>query len=81
MPALIVFYSLAVLLWAAAGAMCGAAGAFYVGLAVAAAILVWQVATLDIADGANCLVRFKSNKWVGWALTAGLAVEIVLIRF
>ena len=31
----------------------------------------WQVATLDIDDPANCLERFRSNRFVGWLLLAG----------
>jgi 4-hydroxybenzoate polyprenyltransferase len=38
---------------------------FYVGLALAAAHLVWQVATLDIDDPQNCLDRFRSNHHFG----------------
>ena len=39
----------------------------------------WQVATLDTADPANCLTRFKSNRLVGWALFVGLAADMGLI--
>ena len=49
---------------------------FYAGLAVAAAHLVWQVATLDIDDAQNCLDRFRGNHHFGiivfLALLAGM---------
>ncbi len=76
---LIAFYAGAVLLWAVAGAMAGARIVFFLALALAAVQLAWQVATLNIADPANCLVRFKSNRLVGWALFLGLAADMALV--
>jgi 4-hydroxybenzoate polyprenyltransferase len=75
---LVLFYAGAVLLWGLAGAMAGARLAFFVALALASAQLGWQVVTLDIADPANCLARFKSNRLVGWILFLGLAVDMAL---
>jgi 4-hydroxybenzoate polyprenyltransferase len=72
------FYAGAVLLWAVAAAMAGARIAFLLALALATAQLAWQVATLDVADPANCLARFKSNRLVGWALFLGLAADMGL---
>jgi 4-hydroxybenzoate polyprenyltransferase len=43
-----------------------------VGLAGVAGHFAWQVATLDIDDPANCLARFKANRFVGWILLAGI---------
>jgi 4-hydroxybenzoate polyprenyltransferase len=75
---LVLFYAGAVLLWGLAGAMAGARLAFFVALALASAQLGWQVVTLDIADPANCLARFKSNRLVGWILFLGLAADMTL---
>ncbi len=72
------FYTGAMLLWGAAGALAGARLAFFLALAVAAVQLAWQIATLDIADARNCLARFRSNRLIGWALFAGLAAEMAL---
>ena len=36
------------------------------------------VLTLDTRDPGNCLVRFKSNRAVGWLLFLGLAAEMAL---
>ena len=58
--------------------MCKCA-AFFLALALASIQLAWQVATLNIADPANCLARFKSNRLVGWALLVGLAADMALI--
>ena len=66
------FYGLSVLLWATTGMAAGMAWPFYAGIAAVAAHFVWQIATLDIDDPGNCLVRFKANRFVGWLLLAGI---------
>jgi 4-hydroxybenzoate polyprenyltransferase len=73
---LVGFYAGAILLWGLAGALAGAGGAFFLSLAAAAVQMAWQVATLDMADARNCLVRFKSNRLVGWILFLGLAADM-----
>ena len=78
---LVVLYAGAVVLWAVVGHMAGAHGVYYGGLALVGAVLAWQVATLDIDDSANCLVRFRANQWVGWLLLAGTAADMALRGF
>jgi 4-hydroxybenzoate polyprenyltransferase len=73
------FYAGAVLLWGAAGLLAGARIAFLLALTLAGVQLAWQVATLDTRDAANCLARFKSNRWVGWLLLLGLVADMGLI--
>ncbi len=46
--------------------------AFYAALLLPAAILGWQVVTLDIDDPAGCLRRFKANREAGLAITAAI---------
>jgi 4-hydroxybenzoate polyprenyltransferase len=75
---LVGFYAGAVLLWAIAGALAGARLAYFLSLGLAGVQLAWQVATLNVADAGNCLARFKSNQWVGWALFFGLAADMAL---
>ena len=41
----------------------------------------WQVATLDTADPANCLRRFRSNRDVGFAVFLGLVLDMTLSWF
>lgn len=65
-------YAATVALVALAGWRAGLGWGFYALLPVPAAILAWQVATLDIADPAGCLRRFKANREVG--LLVGLAI-------
>ena len=41
----------------------------------------WQVATLDTANPANCLRRFRSNRDVGIAVLTGLVLDMTLSWF
>jgi 4-hydroxybenzoate polyprenyltransferase len=76
--ALIVFYSLAVILIGAAMSSTGAGAFAWIGLAAFAAHLGWQIARLDIGDPALCLRVFKSNRDAGLLLFAGLLVDAAL---
>jgi 4-hydroxybenzoate polyprenyltransferase len=37
--------------------------------------MAWQVAGLNIESAEDCLMRFKSNRLIGWILLAGLLAE------
>jgi 4-hydroxybenzoate polyprenyltransferase len=71
-PWLVLFFGLAVAGFGAAGWAAGLSWPFYLGLAGVAAQFAWQVASLDIDDPAGCLRRFKSNRYAGWLLLAGI---------
>jgi 4-hydroxybenzoate polyprenyltransferase len=71
-------YGGAVCLWAVAGALATAHLMYFAALALVALQLAWQVTTLDTADPANCLRRFKSNKDVGFAIFLGLLADMAL---
>jgi 4-hydroxybenzoate polyprenyltransferase len=73
---LIGFYGGAVLLWMAAMLGAGAGWIALTALGGAALLLAWQVRTLDLASPANCLLRFKSNRFVGWVVLAGLVADM-----
>ena len=77
-PALIAFYALAVILIGMALALAGAGVAAWIGLAVFAAHLAWQVSRLQIHDPALCLRLFKSNRDAGLLLFAGLLIDAVM---
>ena len=70
-PWILVFYALAVVLFGAAGVLAEAAWPYYVGLLAVVGHFLWQVSSLNIDDPAGCLKRFKSNRDVGWLLSAG----------
>lgn len=69
------FYAGTIVLWAVAAWLVGAGAIFAVGLAVVAAQFAWQVLTLDAKVPDNPLIRFRSNHWVGAALTLALLIE------
>jgi 4-hydroxybenzoate polyprenyltransferase len=69
------FYLLALALWAGAFWLVRPDPLVLVALTPAAIHLGWQVATLDPADGANALARFRSNRMTG--LLVALACLVV----
>jgi len=76
--ALVIFYSLAVVLIGLAFAHAGAGLTAWIGLAVFAAHLAWQISRLRIGDPALCLRVFKSNRDAGLLLFAGLVIDAVI---
>ena len=76
---LYVFYALTTALMAVAGWLAGLSWAFYLVLvAGAGAQAIWQVRTLDIDDGRDCLSKFKSNRLFGWLVLAAIIAGRVL---
>ena len=69
-----VFYGLAVLFAALAGAVAGLGLPFWIGLAAYAAHLARQVGRIDREDGALALKLFKSNREAGLVLLAAIAL-------
>src|SRR5262249_54973611 len=62
---LTLFAVLALIAWALAGHL-AALGPYYFVLLFAIALhFAWQIALLKPNDPANCLMRFKSNNWLG----------------
>jgi len=76
-PFLFLFYALAVMLWAEAGAWARLGWPFYLGLGIAGAQLLWQAASVRIDDPADCLAKFKSNRWAAWAILLGIVAARV----
>jgi 4-hydroxybenzoate polyprenyltransferase len=74
-PFLFLFYAVAVLLLGASGWAAGITWPFYIGLSVAALQLVWQAADVDTGSPRDCLAKFKSNKWFGLILLAGIVAS------
>ena len=71
-PFLAVCYAAALLLLALAGHLAGAAPLFYPALAAPAALMAWQVGTLDVDDPAGCLRRFRLNRETGLLVAAAI---------
>jgi 4-hydroxybenzoate polyprenyltransferase len=71
------FYGITLGGLAFSGWIVGAGTWFFAGLAVAAAHLIWQVATLDVDDPQNCLDRFRSNNAFGAIVFAAMIVDVI----
>jgi 4-hydroxybenzoate polyprenyltransferase len=69
---LVGFYTGALVLIAASGWVAGLSWPFYPLLAVAAGQLYWQIFAGNIDDSADCLHKFKSNRFFGWLLLAAI---------
>ena len=52
----------------------------WIGLATVALHLVWQVKAVDLDDPADCLAKFRSNRWIGWMFLLGLISGGIGIR-
>ncbi|MCB4771398.1 4-hydroxybenzoate octaprenyltransferase [Ancylobacter sp. Lp-2] len=74
-PWLVGLYAGAALLIAAAVAAAGGGVFAYVGAALFAGHLAWQIARLDIDDPALCLRLFRSNRDAGLILFAGFVLQ------
>jgi 4-hydroxybenzoate polyprenyltransferase len=78
LPWLFVFYAVAVLLWAAAAVAADVGWPFWLALGLVALQLFWQAGTVDTEDAANCLAKFRSNRWSGWLLLLGIVAAHVV---
>ncbi len=77
-PWLFIFYGAAAALWAATGVAAGMRWPFYAGLALMLAQLFWQAARVDTEDTADCLAKFRSNRWAGWILLLAIIAAHVI---
>jgi 4-hydroxybenzoate polyprenyltransferase len=77
-PWLAGFYAAAAALLAAAGLAAGLGWPFLLAVALVAAQFAWQLAGLDTQDPGDCLMRFKSNRFVGWIVLVGFLAESAL---
>ena len=74
------FYAGAWLFWFVAVSMAGGGLLVVAALCLVALQMAWQIATLDIAKPDNCLLRFQSNRYVGWLFFIGLVAEMLLVN-
>jgi 4-hydroxybenzoate polyprenyltransferase len=71
-PALFAFYAGAIALWAAAAIAADLAWPIWPALCLAASHLAWQARSVRTDDPADCLAKFRANRWIGWILLAGI---------
>jgi 4-hydroxybenzoate polyprenyltransferase len=77
-PWLFIFYAAAMGLWAAAGAAAHLRWPFWLCLGLVLLQLFWQATMVEIDDPADCLAKFRSNRWTGWLLLLGIVAAHVL---
>ena len=58
-------------LWFAA-ALAGLGWPAMLAVACIALHLTWQIIAVDLDDPADCLAKFRANRWIGWLLLAGI---------
>ena len=71
------FYTLAVICAALAGAMAGLGLLFWIGLAAYALHLAWQTRRVRAGDGALALKLFRSNREAGFVLLIAIILGVV----
>lgn len=71
-------YGATLVLMVIAYALAGAGLISFLGLAIAAVMFGWQILTLDIRNGTECLALFKLNSRVGAILFAGLFIDALI---
>jgi 4-hydroxybenzoate polyprenyltransferase len=77
-PYLFAFYGVAAAFWLMAGIAADLAWPYEVGLALALLQMGWQAARVDFDNPDDCLVKFRSNRWVGWLLLLGIVAAHAL---
>ncbi len=68
------FYTVTSLLILSAGYITSIGWLFYLVFGIGVLHLVWQIVTLDINDGQNCLNRFRSNRDYGAIIFAAIVL-------
>jgi 4-hydroxybenzoate polyprenyltransferase len=75
---LALFYGATVLLLVLAALTAGHGRAlFFVGVVAVAGHFAWQILTLDVDDAADCLAKFRANRFVGLMVFAALVAGAV----
>lgn len=69
---LTVFATITVICFGVAGWLAAIGWLYWLGLAGVVAHLAWQVGTVKPHDPADCLHKFRANRWLGWILLLGI---------
>jgi 4-hydroxybenzoate polyprenyltransferase len=72
------FYVAYLVSWALLGRLLGLGGWFLAGIAVAAMQVAWHWTLIRTRTREGCFKAFRLNHWVGFALFAGVAVDLAL---
>ena len=77
-PAVMLFYAVFLASWALLGRSLGLGGVFLVGIAAAAAQVVWHYTLIRQRSRESCFKAFRLNHWVGCAVFCGVALDLAL---
>ncbi len=70
------FYAAYLLSWALVGLWLGLGALFLAGIAVAAAQALWHYTLIRHRTREGCFTAFRQNHWLGFAVFAGVAVDL-----
>ena len=76
--AVMAFYVAFLAIWAVLGARWSAAWPYFTGLAAAALIAAWHFTLIRGRTREGCFRAFRLNHWLGFAVFAGVAVDLAL---
>ncbi len=71
-------YALFLLIWGWLGWRLGLGGVYLLGVAAGAAQALWHYTLIRDRSRAGCFTAFRHNHWVGFALFAGVAIDLAL---
>jgi len=77
-PAVMAFYAIYLGLWAWLGLRFGLGRVFLLGIAAAAAQVVWHFSLIQHRTREGCFKAFRLNHWLGFAVFAGTALDLGL---
>jgi 4-hydroxybenzoate polyprenyltransferase len=58
-----------------AGASAGCGLPYFAGVAAGSAHITWQIRSVDLHDGPDCMAKFVSNQWYGALIYAGVVLD------
>jgi 4-hydroxybenzoate polyprenyltransferase len=70
-----VSYAMYVAIWGVLGWQLGFGIAYFIGLAVAAAIAAWHCTLIRDRSRDGCFRAFRLNHWLGFAVLVGVVVD------
>ncbi len=76
--AVMLFYALFLLSWALLGRALGLGSVFLLGIAAAAVQVAWHYTLIRQRQREGCFKAFRLNHWVGFAVFAGVALDLAL---
>lgn len=61
-----------------AGQAAGCGLPYFAGVAAGTAHIAWQIKSVDLQNGPNCMAKFVSNKWYGALMYSGIVLDRLL---